>query len=142
MSKELNVNEQLASELVKRDWVNSVTVETRNSYSKDRPTKANMRIIAHVDGYMKNRDSYLLTVNTIISDPAFDGLNVKFDKEFYDTCIYLRYKDKNGNVIEFALKTYMLKDEEKAKLYSEISGCEMEATSDPIECVSWSCKVS
>jgi hypothetical protein len=67
---------------------------------------------------------------------------MRFDRTFYDTCIYLRHIDESKNILDVILSLpYSMKDEAKLALFSEIGGCEMVATEDEITYKSYSCGV-
>jgi hypothetical protein len=143
ITKSLKVNESLAFELIAKDWVKSVNVETKTTLDKKPPVKTHIRVVVHVDESIRTKDDYNNQCCDIMSDPLFEGINMKYKRMFYDTCIYLQYSDSDKNTLDIILSLpYSFREEDKAKLYSAIGDCEMTASTEPIEYISWSCKVS
>lgn len=140
MSKTFEVTENLAVDLLGHKWVGSSSSEVKTSYPRGEPIDKKVRVIAHYMGTIDTKDKYLDACNKILSDPLLDSADIKFDRDFYDTCIYLRYVDRHANTFDVIMGLgYGLKDKDKVKLYSDIAGCNMTSVSQPTNYVSYVC---
>ncbi len=140
--KKLEVVGGIASELVGRDWVSSTSVKDEVDYEKDGATHQHIRVIVFYNGQIHTKDQYLDACAKVLSDPFFDSLDIKFDRIFYDTCIYLHHIDVKKNILDIILSLpYSFKIPEKEKLYSEIAGCNMKVKQDEMLYTSFACEL-
>ena len=141
------VFESLASKLLHSKWVTSTRTEVDTDYCKNDegeqiPSKSSLRLIVHTKTRIQDKDDFNNICLDILSDPIFEGKDIKFDKVFYDTCIYLQYYDEEGNHIDIILSHACGYDKDKlSNLYSDISGCDMKCKSERMGVESWSCGV-
>ena len=87
MVNHLVVSESLAKELMTRAWIREVDSMLETSYNKEKVRKR-LRICVHTEGFITTRDVYLGKCNQILSDPLIEGTDAKFDRQFYDSCIF------------------------------------------------------
>lgn len=145
MSK-FEVDESLAKTLVSHKWVSSTSTEAKTPYRKDEDgrvvtSKPEVRVIIHVARNVATRDDYNNRCLEILSDPVFEGVDIKFDRAFHDSCIYLTYFDEARNRLDIILgHPYAWSNKDKlAKLYSDIAGCDMKVERERMSVETWSC---
>lgn len=144
------VDESLASRLLSSKWVSSTSTDVKTDYGKNEDgkhttPKSSVRVVVHAKTRIRDKDDFNNVCLSVLSDPIFEGKDIKFNKTFYDSCIYLTYYGDGGNHIDIILgHDYYISGRDKAKLaklYSDISGCDMKRESEPMGVESWSCGV-
>ena len=141
MVNKFEVTERLAVDLLGHKWVGNTSSKVETDYVFNEPVRKNIRVIAHANRNVDSKKKYLSLCNEVVSDSLFENFDIKFDRVFYDTCIYLTYHEGRNKLDVILGLPYSMKDEEKTALFSEIGGCEMAVTEDEISYKSYSCGV-
>ena len=137
--EKLKVNVDLALKLVKSSWVESTKIYEETEVLKDGKLNYHFRLIVHLKKPVSTFMDYQKLLSNILNDSLFADKDFSLDKQFHKYCMYLSYIDENKNKMDIIVShPWNFKD--KAKLYSEIAGCEMTSKTSELSFESWSCK--